>query len=313
MIRVHPKRERSDAPAEVSAGRARSLRKNLKKIEIHTARLANEQLAGSYHSVFKGRGMAFSEVRQYQQGDDVRFIDWNVSARMRDTYVKIFTEEREMTVVLLVDLSGSERFGPVAGPKLDTAAEVAALLAFSAIKNNDRVGLLLFTDRAERFVPPKKGKGHVMRVVSEILGARPEGRGTDLRGALDLLGHLVKRRSIVFLISDFIAEGYERPLRLAAARHDVIPIQIVDRREEALPDLGLVLMEDLETGEIFEADTSNPRLRDSYALKIARERATRQQLFARLKLDHLTIHTDRSYVKPIVDLFRLRQKRARHG
>jgi uncharacterized protein (DUF58 family) len=287
--------------------------KKLRKIEIRTTRLANDQLAGSYHSVFKGRGMAFSEVRQYQPGDDVRFIDWNVSARFDDVFVKLFTEEREMTVMLLVDLSQSGAFGSVARPKVETAAEIAALLAFSAIKNNDRVGLVLFTDHVERFVPPKKGKGHVMRVVSEILNAKPRGRGTDLRSALDLLGHLVKRRSIVFLISDFIARDYERPLRLAAARHDVIPIQVSDPREDRLPDLGLVLMEDLESGEVFEADTSSAAMREAYALRIARERAGRKQLFARLKLDHLTIQTDRSYVKPIVDLFRLRQKRARHG
>jgi uncharacterized protein (DUF58 family) len=186
----------------------RELIKKLRKIEIRTSKLANEQLAGGYHSVFKGRGMAFSEVRQYQPGDDVRFIDWNVSARMNDVYVKVFTEEREMTVMLLVDLSASERFGSVARPKVETVAEVAALLAFSAIKNNDRVGLILFTDRVERYVPPKKGKGHVMRVVAEILNAKPEGKGTDLRSALDMLGHMLKRRSVVFLLSDFIqAEG----------------------------------------------------------------------------------------------------------
>jgi uncharacterized protein (DUF58 family) len=291
--------------------------KKLRKIEIHTARLANDQLAGSYHSVFKGRGMAFSEVRQYQPGDDVRFIDWNVSARMQDTYVKIFTEEREMTVMLLVDLSASERFGAVGRPKLETVAEVAALLAFSAIKNNDRVGLIMFTDRVERFVPPKKGKGHVMRVVAEILNAKPEGKGTDLRGALDMLGHMLKRRSVVFLLSDFIQSeggpGYEKPLRLAAARHDLIPIEIADRREEELPDLGLVLCEDLETGELFEVDTSSREAQTVYGLRVAKERATRDQFFARLSLDHLRIQTDRSYVKPIVDLFRLRQKRARHG
>jgi uncharacterized protein (DUF58 family) len=168
----------------------REIVKKLRKIEIHTARLANDQLAGSYHSVFKGRGMAFSEVRQYQPGDDVRFIDWNVSARMNDTYVKVFTEEREMTVMLLVDLSASELFGSVAQSKQETAAEVAALLAFSAIKNNDRVGLILFTDRIERFVPPKKGKGHVMRVVTEILSAKARHKGTDVRAALELLGHV---------------------------------------------------------------------------------------------------------------------------
>lgn len=291
----------------------REIVKKLRKIEIHTARLANDQLAGGYHSVFKGRGMAFSEVRQYQPGDDVRFIDWNVSARMNDTYVKVFVEEREMTVMLLVDLSASERFGSVAQAKTETLAEVAALLAFSAIKNNDRVGLILFTDRVERFVPAKKGTAHVMRVVAEILNARPRHKGTDIRCALDLLGHLAKRRSVAFLISDFIADGYEHALRVASARHDLIPIQISDRREEELPDLGVVLMEDLETGELFEVDTSRKSARDAYATRVAKAKAARERLFRRLKLDQLTIHTDRPYVQPIANLFRLRQKRVRHG
>jgi uncharacterized protein (DUF58 family) len=292
---------------------SREIVKKLRKIEIHTARLANDQLVGSYHSVFKGRGMAFSEVRQYQPGDDVRFIDWNVSARMNDTYVKVFTEEREMTVMLLIDVSGSEHFGSVAQQKTETAAEVAALLAFSAIKNNDRVGLILFTDQVERFVPPKKGAGHVMRVVTEILGAKPVHAGTDIRCALELLGHVNKRKSVVFLISDFIAEGYEHALRLTSAKHDLIPIQVVDRREEELPDLGLVLMQDLESGELFEVDTSKKSARDAYATRIAKQKANREQLWKRLHLDHLTIHTDRSYVRPIADLFRLRQRRERHG
>ncbi len=291
----------------------REIVKKLRKIEIHTARLANDQLVGSYHSVFKGRGMAFSEVRQYQPGDDVRFIDWNVSARMNDTYVKVFTEEREMTVMLLIDLSRSQCFGSVAQPKTETVAEVAALLAFSAIKNNDRVGLILFTDRVERFVPPKKGAGHVMRVVTEILSAKPEHPGTDIRCALDLLGHVNKRKSVVFLISDFIAQGHEHALRLSSKRHDLIPIQVVDRREEELPDLGLVLMEDLESGELFEIDTSRASAREAYATSVAKQKAAREQLWKRLSLDHLTIYTDRSYVRPIADLFRLRQKRERHG
>jgi uncharacterized protein (DUF58 family) len=291
----------------------RELVKKLRKIEIHTARMANDQLVGSYHSVFKGRGMAFSEVRQYQPGDDVRFIDWNVSARMNDTYVKVFTEEREMTVMLLVDLSASERFGSVAQPKTETLAELAALLAFSAAKNNDRVGLILFTDRVERFVPAKKGAGHVMRVVTEILSAKPEHKGTDIRAALDLLGHMAKRKAVVFLISDFIADGYERALRITSAKHDLIPIQLVDPREEELPDLGIVLMEDLETGELFEVDTGSARARELYATRVAKQRAGREQFWKRLRLDHLTIRTDRSYVRPIVDLFRLRQKRERHG
>ncbi len=288
---------------------SRELVKKLKKIEIYTSRLANDQLAGSYHSVFKGRGMAFSEVRQYQPGDDVRFIDWNVSARMNDTYIKVFTEEREMTVILLVDLSASERFGSVAKPKIETVAEVAALLAFSAIKNNDRVGLILFTDRIERFVPPKKGRSHVMRVVTEILNATPEGRGTDLGVALDLLGGIGKRRTVAFLISDFIAGDYEKPLKVVAAKHDLIPIQVVDPREADLPNLGLALVEDLETGEIVEVDTANSDVRAEYAREAQKQRASREHLFKRLQLDHVTVSTDRDYVRPLAELFRLRQRR----
>ena len=287
----------------------RELVKKLRKIEIYTSRLANEQLAGSYHSVFKGRGMAFSEVRQYQPGDDVRFIDWNVSARMNEAYVKVFTEEREMTVMLLVDLSASERFGSVERPKVEAVAEVAALLAFSAIKNNDRVGLILFTDRIERFVPPKKGRGHVMRVVTEILNADPEGEGTDLAVALDLLGSLNKRRSVAFMISDFIDQGYEKALRVASKRHDLIPVQVIDPREEELPDVGLALVEDLETGDVFEVDTSDAGVRQAFARQVLTQRAKREQLFRRLKVDHVTLRTDGDLVKPIAELFRRRQKR----
>lgn len=287
----------------------REILKKLRKIEIHTSRLANDQLAGSYHSVFKGRGMAFAEVRQYQAGDDVRFIDWNVSARMNDTYVKVFTEEREMTVMLLVDMSASERFGSVARAKVETVAEIAALLAFSAIKNNDRVGLILFTDRIERFVPPKKGAGHVMRVVTEILNAQPEGTGTDLGAALDMLSGVTHRRAVAFLISDFIAGGYERPLRIAARKHDLIPIQVTDPREEELPDVGLALLEDLETGELVEVDTGDAAVRRAFNAHVLKEKAKREQLFRRLRVDHVTVRTDRDYVRPISELFRARQKR----
>jgi uncharacterized protein (DUF58 family) len=290
---------------------SRETLKKLRKIEIRTNRLANDQLAGSYHSVFKGRGMAFSEVRQYQPGDDVRFIDWNVSARMNDVFVKLFTEEREMTVMLLVDLSASGAFGSVARPKVETAAEIAALLAFSAIKNNDRVGLVMFTDRVEKFVPPKKGKGHVLHVVTEILEAKPEHTGTDIRAALTLLGQLARRRSVAFLVSDFQAQGYEHALRVASKSHDLIPIQIMDPREEALPDVGIALFEDLESGEVVEVDTSDPEVRSAYALRIAKERATREQMWKRLKLDAVTVRTDKSYAEPIASLFRLRQKRQR--
>jgi len=287
----------------------RDLVKKLRKIEIRTSRLANDQLAGSYHSVFKGRGMAFSEVRQYQPGDDVRFIDWNVSARMNQAYVKVFTEEREMTVMLLVDLSASERFGAVGRPKVETVAEVSALLAFSAIRNNDRVGLILFTDRIERFVPPKKGRGHVMRVVTEILNAQPRGEGTDLGMALDFLSRVTRRRSVAFLVTDFIADGWERSLRLAAARHDVIPLQVVDPREEELPDVGLLTVEDLETGDLVEVDTGDRAVRARYGELVARERGRREQLFRRLRIDHLVVATDRDYVRPIHELFRRRERR----
>ena len=287
----------------------RELVKKLKKIEIYTSRLANDQLAGSYHSVFKGRGMTFSEVRQYQPGDDVRFIDWNVTARMNDAYVKVFAEEREMTVMLMVDLSASERFGSTDNSKIETVAEVAALLAFTAIKNNDRVGLILFTDRVEKFIPPKKGRGHVMRVVTEILNAEPEGEGTDLNVALDLLGSLSKRRAVAFLVSDFLAEGYEKSLRVSATRHDLIPIQVVDPRERELPDVGLALIEDLETGELVEVDTSDAAVREAFAHEFHTQNAKRERLFRRLKIDHVTVGTDHDYVKPIAELFKMRQKR----
>ena len=288
---------------------SRELLKKLRKIEIHTARLANDQLAGSYHSVFKGRGMVFSEVRQYQHGDDVRFIDWNVSARMNDVYIKVFTEEREMTVMLLVDLSASELFGSVARSKLDIVAEISALLAFSAIRNNDHVGLILFTDRIERFIPPKKGKGHVMRVVTEILNARPLGTGTDVRCALDMLGRVTKRRSVAFLVSDFIAGDFERQLRIASAKHDLIPIQISDPREDELPNVGLAFFEDLETGELIEVDTGSSTVRNAYARQVATERALREQLFRRLRVDHIRVGSDRDYVRPIAELFRMRERR----
>jgi uncharacterized protein (DUF58 family) len=214
-----------------------------------------------------------------------------------------------MTVMLLVDLSASERFGSTEKPKIETVAEVAALLAFSAIKNNDRVGLILFTDRIERFVPPKKGRSHVMRVVTEILNANPEGEGTDLGVALDLLGGVGKRWTVAFVISDFIADQYEKALKVVSAKHDVIPIQISDPREDELADVGLALVEDLETGELVEVDTSSSKVRAEYAREAQRQRAAREHLFRRLQLDHVTVSTERDFVRPLTELFRLRQRR----
>ena len=299
----------------------------LRTIEIHTARLANEQLSGSYKSSFKGQGLAFREVRPYQPGDDVRTIDWNVSARMNDTFVKVFVVEREMTVMIAVDLSASERFGTQRAPKTRVASEVAALLAFSAIRNNDRVGLILSTDKVERIVPPKKGEKHVMRVIREILGfeAPPAasaqtdetrrvpklGAATDLKSALEALAHVARRRSVAFVISDFFTTGYERALALASAKHDVIPVVLTDRRELDLPEVGLATFEDLESGEMIAVDTSDKRVRAHYRAEMTKIRAGQRQLFLKLGIDSVEVETGGSFVKPIRDLFARRARRVR--
>ena len=288
----------------------KELLKALKKIEITTNRMATEQLSGNYTSVFKGQGLAFREVRQYQPGDDIRTIDWNVSARMDEAYVKVFVEEREMTVMLVVDLSSSEQFGTRAYTKARLAAEVAALCAFSAIKHNDRVGLILATDQIEKIVPPKKGQKHVMRVVREILGAEPEHSGTDLKVALETLYRVARRRSVAFLLSDFYAAGYERALSLAAARHDVIPVMLVDPRDEELANVGLAAFEDLESGESVWVDTSDAKVRAYYKRHMRATREAHLTTFKKLGLDHCIIRTDRPYVGPLRQLFARRAKRA---
>ncbi len=299
----------------------------LRTIEIQTAKLANEQLAGTYTSSFKGQGLAFREVRPYQPGDDVRTIDWNVSARMNDTFVKVFVEEREMTVMLAVDLSPSEDFGTRRAPKARVASEVAALLAFSAIRNNDRVGLILSTDRIERVVPPKNGEKHVMRVVREILGhdapkpqpfmaedgagKMPLGALTDLRGMLEALVGVARRRSIAFVISDFFAEGYERALALASAKHDVVPVVLTDPRDLELPDVGLATFEDLESGETVVVDTSDPRVRAHHKKTMQALGDERRILFNKLGMDSVEIETSGSFVRPLRDLFARRARRVR--
>lgn len=286
--------------------------KKLRRIEIHTARLANEQLAGSYHSVFKGRGLAFDEVRSYQPGDDVRFIDWNVTARTGEPYVKVFREEREMTVLLLVDASASQRFGTRVAKKSDIVAEIAAVIAFSAIKNNDQVGLVLFTDEVERVVSPRKGAKHVMRVVAETLGFQPQGRGTDLARALDVAGGISRRRAAIFVISDFLsAEPYEHSLRIAAARHDLVPIVIGDPREDELVDVGIAYVEDLETGELVAVDTSSRAVREAYRREVAKQRTQRDALFKRLGVDSIAISTAQPYMRPLGEFFRRRAAKMR--
>ena len=288
----------------------KELLKALRKIEITTNRLATEQLAGSYTSVFKGQGLAFREVREYQPGDDIRTIDWNVSARMDATHVKVFVEEREMTMMLVVDLSASQRFGTRAFSKMRLAAEVAAVCAFSAIKHNDRVGLILSTDQVEKLVPAKKGEKHVMRVVREILGRVPERTGTDLRVALETLYSVSRRRSVAFVLSDFFTTGYDRALSLAAARHDVIPVMLVDPRDDELPDVGLGSFEDFETGDSVIVDTSSSAVRAHYAKQMRGIRAEQVKLFTKLGLDYCTVRTDQPYIKPLRDLFARRARRA---
>jgi uncharacterized protein (DUF58 family) len=293
----------------------RELIKKIRRIEIVTARQAQNQLAGAYHSVFKGLGMAFSEVRQYQPGDDVRLIDWNVTARMGDdAYVKLFVEEREMTVMLLVDASGSGAFGSREQEKRYVQAEVAALLAFSAIKNNDRIGLIIFTDRVEKFVPPKKGKRHVLALITEILTFQPKSRGTDLRAGLSFLGRVTRRRSVAFLVSDFIVDGgvasYEKELNVALRKHDLIPVTITDPLEEQLPKLGYVWLEDVESGEVVALDTSGRGGR-RFAELVRRERDEREALFRRQNLDFVNVRTDQPYVGALVQFFRARERRLR--
>jgi uncharacterized protein (DUF58 family) len=287
--------------------------KEIRKIEIYTRRLVNDQLAGQYQSVFKGRGMAFDEVRQYQPGDDVRLIDWNVSARMNGVYVKLFTEEREMTVMLVVDVSASELFGTTHQTKARLAAKVAATLAFSAIKNNDRVGLIMFTDRIEMVVPPKKGKKHVLRVISEILRFRPTGRGTDIKIGLDYLGKIAKHRAVAFLISDFIDEGWDQALRLVQTRHDLIPVCVTDPREEELGDLGVLYVEDPETGDVQAVDTSSQLVRDAFQREVKHRRSERETLFRKLQIDFINLSTKDLDMAALVHFFRIRSKRARRG
>jgi uncharacterized protein (DUF58 family) len=288
----------------------KELLKALRKIEITTNRLATEQLAGSYTSVFKGQGLAFREVREYQPGDDVRTIDWNVSARMNSTYVKVFVEEREMTMMLVVDLSASQRFGTHTSSKARLAAEVAAVCAFSAIKHNDRVGLILSTDQIEKLVPAKKGEKHVMRVVREILGRVPERTGTDLRVALETLHSVARRRSVAFVLSDFFTSGYDRALSLAAARHDIIPVMLVDPRDEELPNVGLSSFEDFETGDSVIVDTSSALVRAHYKKQMRGIRAEQVRLFTKLGLDFCVVRTDQPYIRPLRDLFARRARRA---
>ncbi len=289
----------------------REILKKVRRIDITTRGLVNDVFSGEYHSVFKGRGVSFAEVREYAIGDDVRTIDWNVSARMGHPYVKVFEEERELTVMLAVDASASGDFGTVERMKRELAVEICALLAFSAIKNNDKVGLILFTDHVEKFVPPRKGRRHVHLVLRELLCFEPTGKGTDLAAALQYLGRILRRRSVAFLVSDFLAEGYEKALRVAARRHDLIAVSIADPREAELPNVGLVELEDAETGRRVIVNTRDAGLRSRYREASERLRARRRKLLRSTRVDAVEVWTDRSYVESLIRFFRRRARRFR--
>jgi uncharacterized protein (DUF58 family) len=297
----------SVAPQGVSPAILRQVR----LLEVRTRRLVNSLFTGEYRSVFKGQGLEFAEVREYIPGDEVRAIDWNVTARMGRPFVKRYIEERELTIMLAVDLSGSERFGTGTRFKAEAASELATVLAMSAVRNNDRVGAVLFTDRIELVVPPRKGRRHALRVIRELLAPSPVRSGTDLTGALAYLTRLLTHRTIVFVMSDFQAAGYDRQLSLLGQRHDVIAVSVDDPAERSLPDVGLVRLRDPETGAIIDVDTSAPAVRSAYARRAADERQARQKLFRQLAIDEIIIGTDRGVVEPLLTFFRGRETRAR--
>ena len=285
--------------------------KKVRRIEISTRGLVNDVFSGQYQSVFKGRGMDFSEVREYQVGDDIRTIDWNVTARTGQPFVKTFQEERELTVMLVVDASASGEFGTAQRMKGEIAVELCALLAFSAIKNNDKVGLIIFTDQIEKYVPPRKGRKHVLRVVRELLYHRPENRGTDIAMALEHLNRVVKRHSVVFLVSDFLAKGYERSLRVANRRHDVVAIRVLDRREKKIPPVGIAEFEDAETGERLLVDTSSSGFTGTFSELTISADEQREQTFKSMGVDFVQIWADLPYDVPLMKFFKERARRFR--
>ena len=289
----------------------REILKRVRRIEISTRGLVNEVFSGEYHSVFKGRGMSFAEVREYEYGDDIRNIDWNVTARTGSPFVKIFEEERELTVMLLVDVSASGDFGTRERLKAEVAVEVCALLAFSAIKNNDKVGLIIFSDHVEKFVSPRKGRRHVLRVLRELLYHRPEGRGTDIAAALEYLAHVQRKRAVTFLVSDLRDEGFEKALAVAGRRHDLIAVRLGDTRERDLPPLGLMELEDPETGERILVDTASPGFRSAFRTVNDERRAALDRTLRRSKVDVIDIETGRPYVKPLMRFFQDRMRRRR--
>jgi uncharacterized protein (DUF58 family) len=285
---------------------ATDLIKKVRKIEIKTRGLSRQIFAGEYHSAFKGRGMTFSEVREYQYGDDIRSIDWNVTARFNHPYVKVFEEERELTVMLLIDVSGSGDFGTQVQMKRTLITEIAAVLSFSAIENNDKIGVILFSDRIEKFIPPQKGRKHILRIIRELLEYKPHSRGTDISESLRFLTNAIKKRCTAFLISDFRDKGYARSLQIANNKHDVAALHIFDRRESSLPSVGLLRVLDAESGMERWIDTSRSRIRENYAMKWESHLEIMKEIFSRAGVDSVSIHTGEDFVKPLIRLFKQR-------
>ena len=280
----------------------RDLLKKVRKIEIKTRGLSNHLFSGEYHSAFKGRGMAFSEVREYQIGDEIRTIDWNVTARFNHPYVKVFEEERELTVMLLMDVSGSENFGTVNQQKKDIAAELCAVLAFSAIQNNDKVGVIFFSDKVEKFIPPKKGKSHILMIIRELIDFKPESKGTNVAAAL-------KYFTGAIIISDFISPAFEDELKIANKKHDIVALKLYDRHEETFPDLGLIPMKDEETGQLMWVNTGDKHIRAAFETEAKRRNAVLKDVFKRTGVDYTDIGTHQSYVQPLMTLFKKREGR----
>ncbi|MBO2524372.1 MAG: DUF58 domain-containing protein [Bacteroidetes bacterium] len=282
------------------------LLKKVRKIEIRTKALSQQIFAGEYHSAFKGRGMAFSEVREYQYGDDVRFIDWNVTARLNHPYVKIFEEERELTVMLLIDVSGSNLFGTRNEFKADLITELAAVLSFSAINNNDKVGVIFFSDRVEKFIPPKKGRSHILRIIRELVDYKPSQVKTDLAEPLRYLTNAIKKKCTAFVISDFVNCDFEQALKIASEKHDIVALHVMDRGESQLPDLGLMQLKDPETGKYVLTDTSDRLTRMAYEHWWKKQQENNAELFRKVGVDVAELYTDRDYVKELIALFKRR-------
>ncbi len=280
--------------------------KKVRKIEIKTRGLSNHLFAGEYHSAFKGRGMSFSEVREYQYGDDVRNIDWNVTARYNRPYIKVFEEERELTVIILVDVSGSLDFGSTDMSKRDFITEIAACLSFSAISNNDKIGVIFFSDIIEKFIPPKKGRSHILRIIRELLTFTPKGKGTDPALALEYLTRVIKKRSTAFLISDFICGDFSSALRIASHKHDLMALNVYDPRDFELPDVGLINLQDAETGQMCLVDTSSQEVRNEYYRIAQKRKSQTEEIFSRSGVDCAVIADNEDYVKPLIKLFKSR-------